>query len=65
MFTIILTVILIMPKGVEDITQSRDMPTMQECMAAANDWLSQDVEKSGGKGLGAGCSISPTDGMNG
>ena len=54
-----------MPQGVKDITQSRDMPTMQECMAAANDRLSQDVEKSGGKGLGAGCSISPTDGTNG
>lgn len=65
MFTIILTVILIMPADVHDIKQSAEMKTLQECMTAANDWLAQDIKKSGGVGLVAGCSLSPIEGEDG
>lgn len=65
MFTIILTVILIMPKDVKDIQQSLEMPTINECVTAANEWLSQDVKISGGVGLVAGCSVNPIEGVDG
>lgn len=65
MFTVILTVILIMPADTKDIKQSRNMPTLDDCMRAANDWLLQDVKKSGGVGLVAGCSLNPIAGTDG
>lgn len=65
MFVIILTVVLVMPQNVKDIEQSHEMPTIKECMRAASDWLSQDVKKSGGVALMAGCSVSPIAGVDG
>lgn len=55
---ILLTVVLIMGAGKPDLEQSRDMPSLGECFAAAQAWDEQDAEGAGGIGLAAGCSIS-------
>jgi hypothetical protein len=58
MFEIMLTVILVMPPNVKDITQERHMDSKEACWQAAKDWLDQDISKSGGVGFMAGCSIT-------
>ena len=55
LFVIMLTVTLVTPDGQDDVTRSREMPTVSECESAAHDWLKQDVHAAGGIGLAAGC----------
>lgn len=59
--TIILTVILIMPPGKDDIQQNHDMPSLTECFAAARAWVEQDIKASGGVGFAAGCQVMPKE----
>jgi hypothetical protein len=67
MFTVILTVILIMGPGKDDITQSRQMASLLECFDAALAWDEQDARKAGADvvGFASGCSIQPTQGQDG
>lgn len=62
MFTIILTVILIMPADQKDIKQSRPMASLEECFSAARAWLDQDAGASGAVGFAAGCSSTRAPG---
>lgn len=65
MFTVILTVILIMPGEAKDITQARPMPSMSECWETAAAWVAQDAKAAGAEGFAAGCSVTPTPGRDG
>lgn len=56
--TIILTVALLMPGDEADISQSRKMDSVQECVAAAQAWLDQDAQSAGGAGLAASCQVT-------
>jgi hypothetical protein len=58
MLVFVLTVILVMPGKEKDISQDRAMPTMEACFEAAKEWVGQNIEKSGGVGLGAGCTVT-------
>lgn len=58
---ILLTVILIMGPGKQDIEQSRGMPSLAECFVAAQAWDEQDIEKAGGIGFASGCSVTAPD----
>lgn len=59
MIAIILTVILVMPQGKEDIQQSRRMTSVEECLKTAQAWLEQDAKVAGGIGLAAMCQSTP------
>jgi hypothetical protein len=67
MFTFVLTVILIMGDGKDDITQSHDMKSLRECFDAAIAWDEQDAKKSGPGviGFASGCAIEPIKGRDG
>lgn len=58
----VLIVILIIPSGVDDIQQEREMPSLRECLSTAQAWLEQDISASGGIGLLAACRVSPAHG---
>jgi hypothetical protein len=57
MFVILLTVILVTPEGMEDISSSRQVATIEDCMSAAKEWLAQDPHQAGGIGVAAMCQM--------
>lgn len=63
MGAIILTVILILGSGKQDISQSHEMSSLAECFVAAQAWAEQDIEKAGGIGFASGCSITEPEGQ--
>jgi hypothetical protein len=67
MFTFTLTVILILGGGKDDITQSRDMPSLLKCFDAAAAWTTQDTRSAGDGviGFAAGCAVNPIPGRDG
>jgi hypothetical protein len=67
MFTFVLTVILIMGPGKDDVTQTMDMKSLPECFDAARAWDEQDAKRAGKDvvGFAAGCSIEPIQGKDG
>ena len=54
-FIILLTVTLVMPEGQDDITQSREVSSIEDCMSSARAWLDQDAQTAGGIGFAAMC----------
>lgn len=65
MFTIILTVTLIMPPGHAPISQERPMSSAAECAKAVQAWIEQDISATGAIALDAGCTSSATPGRDG
>ena len=66
MFTVTLTVILIMGPGKDDLTQSHQMKSLLECFDAALAWDEQtNAAALGAVGFAAGCSVTPTEGRDG
>jgi hypothetical protein len=65
MFTVILTIILIMPADQKDIQQAREMTSLDECWSAARAWTDQDAKAAGVAGFAAACASTPTPGRDG
>jgi hypothetical protein len=64
-WVIMLTVVLVTPEGQQDLSSSRQVKTIEECLAAAKDWMDQDAQKLGGIGLAVGCQRVEAPGENG
>lgn len=56
-FVFLLTVVLVMPEGQQDLSRDREVASIDDCMAAARDWLAQDPHVHGAIGLAASCQI--------
>lgn len=65
MFTVILTVILVMPPDKDDLKQDRAMPSIEECWSAAAAWVAQDAKAAGAVGFQAACMVTPIPGRDG
>lgn len=67
MFTVILTVILIMPPDVDDVKHDRRMASIEECSTAAQAWIEQDAHAAGHGvvGFAAMCGVMPIPGRDG
>lgn len=57
MLAVTLTMILIMPGEVPDVTVQRPYPSIVECLDAAHKWLELDPHMAGGVGLAAACAV--------
>lgn len=64
-FVILLTVVLVMPEGKEDLQETRRVETLAECWSAAQAWMEQDAHKAGGIGLAASCQRVEAPGEDG